>query len=110
MTEETTQRVVIDPMAAVGEARSLNEFYANRVLILANEVAVLRGQIVVLEGSQDEMSRQHGEELSRVCIERDRIMTDLTVAQSVINELRAPEAVPEVPEPLEKPTPKRKVT
>ncbi|WP_025199130.1 hypothetical protein [Brucella sp. BO2] len=46
-------RVQIDPMAAAGEAMALNEFYKNRVLILANEIAGMRAQMSILEAQNE---------------------------------------------------------
>jgi len=46
MAEQTVQ---VSPMAVAKEATVLNEFYRNRVLLLANEVEQLRGRVADLE-------------------------------------------------------------
>lgn len=46
MAEQTVQ---VSPMAVAKEATILNEFYRNRVLLLANEVEQLRGRVADLE-------------------------------------------------------------
>lgn len=82
----TDNKVEISPIAVAVEARALNDFYSNRVLILA-------------DGLEKSKSTSDGEikrlslEVTKLQTDLDRAKTDLNAAKEEIEKLRSEKAV-----------------
>lgn len=84
-----SEKIQIDPMAALTEARSLNEYYSNRALILANEITKLNGALDAKDGEREAALQGQSEAMQSIVAERDRLLADLHAAHETINELTA---------------------
>lgn len=70
-------KVSIDPMAALHEARVLNDFYSNRCLILSNEIVQLSSAEKQRTDDADKVSAQYREMLTERDIEIEQLKQDL---------------------------------
>lgn len=77
-------KVSIDPMAALHEARVLNDFYSNRCLILSNEIVQLSSAEKQRTDDTEKISAQYREMLTERDIEIDQLKQDLAKARGEV--------------------------
>ncbi|MDP8249631.1 hypothetical protein [Pseudochrobactrum saccharolyticum] len=77
-------KVSIDPMAALHEARVLNDFYSNRCLILSNEIVQLSSAEKQHTEDTEKISAQYREMLSERDIEINQLKQDLAKARGEV--------------------------
>lgn len=79
-----TEKIQIDPIVAVHEARVLNDFYSNRCLILSNEILQFSSAEKKRVDDADKVSAQYREMLTERDIEIDQLKQDLAKARGEV--------------------------
>lgn len=79
-----TEKIQIDPMAALHEARVLNDFYSSRCLILSNEIVQLSSAEKQHTEDTEKISAQFREMLTERDMEIDQLKQDLAKARDEI--------------------------
>lgn len=79
-----TEKIQIDPMAALHEARVLNDFYSNRCLILSNEIVQLSSAEKQHTEDTEKISAEYLEMLTERDIEIDQLKQDLAKARGEV--------------------------
>ena len=95
MTETTDtqpaqpQRVQVDPLAMLNEARALNDFLTNRSIQHVNEILILTREKEALVKQLEDQAKEFALEKTRLEQERDQMVQRLEAANAKIIEIQS---------------------
>lgn len=83
-----SQRIQIDPLAMLNEARAMNDFLTNRSIQHVNEILILTREKEALVKQLEEQAKEFALEKTRIEQERDQMVQRLEAANAKIIEIQ----------------------
>lgn len=82
------QRVQVDPMAMLNEARALNDFLTSRAIQHVNEILILTREKEAIAKQLEDQAKEFALEKTRLEQERDQMVQRLEAANAKIIEIQ----------------------
>lgn len=83
-----SQRIQIDPLAMLNEARAMNDYLTNRSIQHVNEILILTREKEALVKQLEEQAKEFALEKTRIEQERDQMVQRLEAANAKIIEIQ----------------------